>query len=347
MTNRTANLLPCVAAVALAGAAAVTIEFSPASAADECLAKPAGTPAGKHWFYRVDRTTKKQCWYLGDDRGTHGASLTMRKLASHRAREPLSSSAADAHAEIQSPPNRAADEVKPSPSIPSAAARSTVLFPPIAALGATAASPSAAMAAASAEPLTSAPVVDEADAVASESAVATRWPDTSDTLQAKPAPAPRSTSITLAAASSDVAPSSETAAPVAASQTVAEAMPVAPVGGFSDDAARTRLLAFLAAVAVAGFSISVLLARARARRQLRIEPVATRRMSRWPAEPELDHMHLPPVGSLYQEMSRRREQPAQRASQVSVVPRDDERYDDQYEVEDLLARYSGQGRRKS
>ncbi|MGJ4951302.1 hypothetical protein [Bradyrhizobium sp. HKCCYLS20291] len=237
--------------------------------------------------------------------------------------------------------------MKSSPSIPSAAARSTVLFPPVAALGATAASPSAAMAAASAEPLTSAPVVDESAAVASESAVATRWPDTSDTLQAQPAPAPRSTSIVLAAASSDVAPS-ETAAPAAPSQTVAEAMPVAPVGGFSDDAARTRLLAFLAAVAVAGFSISVLLARARARRrQLRIEPVATRRMSRWPAEPELDHMHLPPVGSLYQEMSRRREQPAQRASQVSVVPRDDVRYDDQYEVEDLLARYSGQGRRKS
>jgi hypothetical protein len=30
-----------------------------------------------------------------------------------------------------------------------------------------------------------------------------------------------------------------------------------------------------------------------------------------------------------------------------MVPRDDVRYDDQYEVEDLLARYSGQARRKS
>ncbi|MFN5454719.1 hypothetical protein [Bradyrhizobium sp.] len=87
-----------------------------------------------------------------------------------------------------------------------------------------------------------------------------------------PAPAPRSNSYTLAAASSDAGPA-ETVAPTASSQTVAEAAPTASTG--------------------AG------------------------------------------------------EQPVKRVSQVSMVPRDDVRYDDQYEVEDLLARYSGQARRKS
>ncbi|MGJ5179953.1 hypothetical protein ACQR16_30590 [Bradyrhizobium oligotrophicum] len=112
----------------------------------------------------------------------------------------------------------------------------------------------------------------------------------------------------------------------------------------NDEAARTRLFAFLGAVAVAGFSTSVLLARARAKRQLRIEPVAARRVTRWPAEPELDRMHLPPVGGIRPGAAR--PQP-QRAARISVVPRDDARYDEQYEVEDLLARYSGPGRRTS
>jgi hypothetical protein len=34
-------------------------------AADECIAKPTGAaPQGQHWYYRVDRATKQQCWYL-------------------------------------------------------------------------------------------------------------------------------------------------------------------------------------------------------------------------------------------------------------------------------------------
>ncbi|GLH80572.1 hypothetical protein SSBR45G_54810 [Bradyrhizobium sp. SSBR45G] len=321
----------------------MAIEFKPASAADECLTKPAGTPAGKHWFYRVDRTTKKQCWYLrDDDRGSQGASLVTRKLASHRDRETLSSSAADARAEIQSAPTPG-DELKAAPSLPSAAARPTMMFPPVAAFpSAPVAAPSVTAAPA---PASTAPAADTAEAAASDSAVATRWPDSSGTLQAQPAPAPRPSSLTLAAASSDAAPA-EAAAPAATSEMVADTASVTSVGGTSDDAARTRLFAFLGAVAVAGFSTSVLLARARAKRQLRIEPVtAARRVARWPAEPELDSMHLPSVDSFRPAAAMRRE--PQRATQVSVVPRDDVRYDEEYEVEDLLARYSGQGRRRS
>jgi hypothetical protein len=37
-------------------------------AADDCLAKPnAAAPPGSHWYYRVDRPTHRQCWYLGPE----------------------------------------------------------------------------------------------------------------------------------------------------------------------------------------------------------------------------------------------------------------------------------------
>jgi hypothetical protein len=35
-------------------------------AADECIEKPnAPAPQGSHWYYRIDRATKRQCWYVG------------------------------------------------------------------------------------------------------------------------------------------------------------------------------------------------------------------------------------------------------------------------------------------
>ena len=34
-------------------------------AADDCITKPnAAPPQGSHWYYRTDRTTQRQCWYL-------------------------------------------------------------------------------------------------------------------------------------------------------------------------------------------------------------------------------------------------------------------------------------------
>ncbi|MGJ4891591.1 hypothetical protein ACQR1Y_25625 [Bradyrhizobium sp. HKCCYLRH3099] len=344
MTNRTANLLPCVAVAVLAGTAAATIEFSPASAADECLAKPGATPAGKHWFYRIDRATKKQCWYLReDDRESQGASLVTRKLASHRDRSQLSSTAANARAEIQTSSSReSGDEVKVISSTPTATS-----LPPTSAFPSVAAFPAAPPAAAAPAPMAAAPVaaapvttVPESPRVsASESAVATRWPDSSDALQSSAEPTPRASSYQLAAASEPAPASTATVTPELAA---ADAAPAATIGMAADDASKTRMFAFLGAIAVAGFSTSVLFARARARRQLRLEPVAARRVPRWPEEPQLDRMHLPPVENYYPGLAQRRP-PAVR--QVKVVPRDDARYDEQYEVEDLLARYSGQPRR--
>ena len=41
------------------------------AAADSCLSAPKGaTPAGSHWYYRIDRVTKRQCWYLREESDT-------------------------------------------------------------------------------------------------------------------------------------------------------------------------------------------------------------------------------------------------------------------------------------
>ena len=38
------------------------------AAVDKCLTAPKGvTPEGSHWYYRLERGTKRQCWYLRDE----------------------------------------------------------------------------------------------------------------------------------------------------------------------------------------------------------------------------------------------------------------------------------------
>jgi hypothetical protein len=57
----------CTLTCIVASASVVMLHLDDASAADDCLAGPnKQSPAGHHWFYRVDRSTKRHCWYLGD-----------------------------------------------------------------------------------------------------------------------------------------------------------------------------------------------------------------------------------------------------------------------------------------
>ena len=54
----------------LAVATIFIVAVQGARAADECLEKPnAPSPQGSHWYYRTDRTTNRQCWYLSPERG--------------------------------------------------------------------------------------------------------------------------------------------------------------------------------------------------------------------------------------------------------------------------------------
>ena len=62
-------LLVTGATIALA---AVNVTVKPSLAADDCLAGPnTAAPQGSHWYYRLDRLTHRQCWYVGPERRTH------------------------------------------------------------------------------------------------------------------------------------------------------------------------------------------------------------------------------------------------------------------------------------
>jgi len=63
-----------------------------ASAAADCLSAPKdSTPQGKHWYYRVDRPTKRACWYLGEE----GRSTSRNSTRTSSAQTPSESTAPD------------------------------------------------------------------------------------------------------------------------------------------------------------------------------------------------------------------------------------------------------------
>jgi len=112
MSNRSVKFAPALFAGVVAGAslaamtdsraqvlttAAEAATQAPQAAADNCLAAPKGaTPAGSHWYYRIDRVTKRQCWYLreeadtADDKFARAAPPASAPAAASAAEEPAS-----------------------------------------------------------------------------------------------------------------------------------------------------------------------------------------------------------------------------------------------------------------
>ena len=69
MQNRTAKFVSAIFASLVAGMPLTTVSHSAVPAADDCLSKPKGlAPEGSHWYYHIDRASKRHCWYLGDQR---------------------------------------------------------------------------------------------------------------------------------------------------------------------------------------------------------------------------------------------------------------------------------------
>jgi hypothetical protein len=68
MSDRTAKLAPAILAVFFASLTPTMLN-SAAQAVENCLSGPKNqTPPGSHWYYRIDHATKRQCWYLADER---------------------------------------------------------------------------------------------------------------------------------------------------------------------------------------------------------------------------------------------------------------------------------------
>jgi hypothetical protein len=64
MPNRATPFVP----IMLAALVAASTPGSAEPAADECIGRPnAAPPAGSHWYYRIDRTSKRRCWFLGPE----------------------------------------------------------------------------------------------------------------------------------------------------------------------------------------------------------------------------------------------------------------------------------------
>jgi hypothetical protein len=54
--------------VLAASVVAISLGATTGDAADECLRGPNGpSPKGSHWYYRVDRSSGRHCWYLGSE----------------------------------------------------------------------------------------------------------------------------------------------------------------------------------------------------------------------------------------------------------------------------------------
>lgn len=64
MLHRVTRFLSTVIALLLLAACVVFPDA--ASAADDCLARPAGAvPNGSHWYYRINNVTRQKCWFFG------------------------------------------------------------------------------------------------------------------------------------------------------------------------------------------------------------------------------------------------------------------------------------------
>ena len=167
MGNRTAKFLSALVGSIIAGAPLAAVSQnastppSTANAASDCLGSPKGAaPQGQHWHYRLERATKRQCWYLRAEGGkaTQTAQAAPDTPAADSA-VPQQHSVQDARAEYLTPQSIA-----------------TVKTPAQAGAAPTqqAASPSA-------------------DVNAQQPAVAARWPDASTAAAApteQPSPAP-------------------------------------------------------------------------------------------------------------------------------------------------------------
>jgi hypothetical protein len=70
MSHRTAKFASAIFIGLLAGVSHTTLANGAARAPNDCLSGPKGqTPAGGHWYYHIDHSTKRHCWYLAEEAG--------------------------------------------------------------------------------------------------------------------------------------------------------------------------------------------------------------------------------------------------------------------------------------
>jgi hypothetical protein len=108
MFKRNAKFASTVFAGFLAATSFTTVSHGADGAADDCLSGPKDhTPGGGHWYYRIDRATKRHCWYLreGDEKLSQTVAPNSSPSAKPVAPKPavtMQPAVADARAELTS-----------------------------------------------------------------------------------------------------------------------------------------------------------------------------------------------------------------------------------------------------
>lgn len=102
-----------VSGILAASVAAASLGMSSGRAADECLRGPKGSaPEGSHWYYRVDRSTGRHCWYLGA-KGAKVRQTSSRSSSRKRPAPPPAEKATPA-AKIEPAAKAAAPAIEPA-----------------------------------------------------------------------------------------------------------------------------------------------------------------------------------------------------------------------------------------
>lgn len=239
MPNRVARIASAVFAAILIGAPLTAVMHVTADAADACRTEPGvQTPEGKHWYYRVEHQSNRQCWYLRD--------LDGRPAQAGLAPQP--ESAVEPKAEAAAPQRSLADAHAELPWPQPRAEQNTTAIAPQRPQAMPADAPSA-------------PAEQRANVLESTtrgSLIGTRWPDSGANSTASLQPA---TPETVAEAQPDQATAPAQAAPPAV-LAAADASPAKPMGSL-----QTLLMVVAGALALAGLTASAIIRLARARRK--------------------------------------------------------------------------------
>jgi len=214
MPRRTAKFLSAIFAGVLAGIPLATISHGATPEAEDCLSGPKDQAShGGHWYYRIDRATKRHCWYLKDDKLSQNAAANpapSAKPVSPNAEAATRRSIADARAEL--PARTAIEQPKRSDGLaPAIAADASITTPA---------------------------------AETQRSLVASRWPEQSGTGSSTVPPSTAARSDVAAPSDSDAMPSPAVAA---ANLAAVDSSPERASGSV-----QTLLLVILGALTLAG-----------------------------------------------------------------------------------------------
>jgi hypothetical protein len=248
MSNVPAKFASAVLLSVVVGAVAVALPSHRAKAADGCQTEPGdGTPQGKHWHYRTERSTGRHCWYLRGEAETSAPEDTQdaappEKPVARRQNAVTTGSIANAHAEI-APRTSAPEETAAAP--PS-------VWPNPAPAAATVVAPDNALAA-------------TADTTAAAAPLASRRPQTSSAAPSNPAAAPSNAAPDASLMVADAEPDPN--ANASAQQPSVPPPPIATAPPRDTGSIQKLLLVAFGALALAGLTGSAVYRLGRRRRR--------------------------------------------------------------------------------